>query len=114
MKTRRSLLISAFSLALFFILSASLMSSLSSKSQKAAHTVSSVQTIQQSAVQPEDNSYLIRTVEDEVCIFQGDTLILRTGVTASLLPQQDREALVQGIRAESRAELTSLLEDLSS
>lgn len=62
----------------------------------------------------EGEGYLIRTVDNEVCVFQKGELVLHTGVIASLLPQQDREALETGIPAADQAALTALLEDLSS
>lgn len=63
---------------------------------------------------PAETGYLVRTVDNEVCVFQGEELMLRTGVMASTLPQQDREALEVGLPAADQAALTALLEDLSS
>lgn len=64
--------------------------------------------------QGQDGTWVIRSVDGEVCIFQGETLLLHTGVSADLLPRQDREALEAGIQVESREALTALLEDLGS
>lgn len=61
-----------------------------------------------------DTSYLIKTVDGEVCILRGEKILLHTGVSASLLPKQDREALAQGIEVESQTDLTALLEDITS
>jgi hypothetical protein len=58
--------------------------------------------------------YLIQTIDGEVCVRYGDGKVLRTGLSASMLPQHDREALEQGITVESQQELTSLLEDLGA
>lgn len=115
MKNRTSLLTAAVGLALLFTLLSCLAAALPRELQTTSAAVSAVQPVQEAAVgASKPLRYLLRTVADEVCLFQGDTLILHTGVTASLLPRQDREALAQGITAESQAELTALLEDLCS
>lgn len=115
MENRRSLLAAAVSLTLFFTLLSCLAAALPAASRNAAFPANAIQPVQESAVtEREETGYLIRAVGNEVCVFRGDTLILRTGVIASLLPRQDREALEQGITVESRAELTALLEDLGS
>ena len=114
MKKRCSLLAAAVSLTLFFALLGCFAAAFTAASGEAASQVNAVEPIQAAAAIQETSGYLIRTVDDEVCVFQGDALIRRTGVTASLLPRQDREALEQGITVESRAELTALLEDLGS
>ena len=114
MKKRCSLLAAAVSLTLFFALLGCFAAAFTAASGEAASQVNAVEPIQAAAAVQETSGYLIRTVDDEVCVFQGDALIRRTGVTASLLPRQDREALEHGISVESRAELTALLEDLGS
>lgn len=58
--------------------------------------------------------YILKTDEGELCIFQGKTLIQRTGVAVSTLPEDDRFSLEAGICASSEEALTSLLEDLCS
>lgn len=58
--------------------------------------------------------YVLRTDRGEVCIFEGDTLLRRTGVAVSSLPAEDRESLSIGIAASSQEALSSLLEDLCS
>lgn len=58
--------------------------------------------------------YVLRTDHGELCIFQGENLIRRTGVAVSSLPAEDRTALENGITATSQQALSSLLEDLCS
>lgn len=58
--------------------------------------------------------YTLRVQSGEVCVFQGDTLVQRTGVSVASLPASDRNLLDGGISANSAAELASLLEDLTS
>lgn len=58
--------------------------------------------------------YVLRVQGGEVCVFQGDTLVQRTGVSAASLPASDRTLLDGGISVSSPAELASLLEDLTS
>lgn len=58
--------------------------------------------------------YTLRALEGEICVYQGDTLIQRTGVSSAALPASDRELLSGGIAANSPAELAALLEDLTS
>lgn len=58
--------------------------------------------------------YLLREDGGEVCVFENDTLIQRTGVAVAALPQADRAALESGIIAGGAQELSRLLEDLTS
>ena len=58
--------------------------------------------------------YQLRSVDGELCVFRGRTLLHRTGVDVRTLPREDRELLERGISAASQEALASLLEDLSS
>ncbi len=58
--------------------------------------------------------YQLRSVDGELCIFQGRKLLRRTGVYTLSLPSEDRELLESGISAASQEALASLLEDLCS
>lgn len=58
--------------------------------------------------------YELRAEGGEVCVYEGEKLILRTGVAVSSLPASDRALLDGGIVASSPEELTRLLEDLTS
>jgi hypothetical protein len=58
--------------------------------------------------------YVLRSVNDELCISRGQTLLRRTGVSTLSLPREDREMLSNGIAAASQEALASLLEDLCS
>lgn len=58
--------------------------------------------------------YELRSVDGELCIFRGKTLIRSTGVYTLALPKEDRELLENGIAAASEEALASLLEDLCS
>ena len=115
MNMRRIVLSVGMGLTLYLTLTAFLFACYLGAGRNAASAGLSlpVQTAE-TALPDQDSSYLIRTVEDEVCIFQNGQLILHTGVIASLLPQQDREALETGITAADQAALTALLEDLGS
>ncbi|MCD8382402.1 MAG: hypothetical protein LUC30_05735 [Clostridiales bacterium] len=59
-------------------------------------------------------SWVLQSVDGEVCILRDGEIVVHTGVSTSLLPQQDREALEAGIPVEDQQALTSLLEDLGS
>lgn len=68
-----------------------------------------------SAEEPvETVTYELRVEEGEVCVYEGERLILRTGVAVASLPASDRALLEGGIVASSAEELTRLLEDLTS
>lgn len=115
MKMRHILLSVAMGVALYLVLTAFLFTCyLRAGSHAASAGLSLPIQTAETALPDQDEGYLIRTVEDEVCIFQNGQLILHTGVIASLLPQQDREALETGITAADQAALTALLEDLGS
>ena len=58
--------------------------------------------------------YQLRSMDGELCVFRGRTLLHRTGVDVRTLPREDRELLERGISAASQEALASLLEDLSS
>lgn len=78
---------------------------------KAEISVSPTQQAQVSLTE-EDNS-IVQTIDGEICVIKGDT-ILHTGFSASLLPTQDQEALVEGIPVDDEEALAALLEDLGS
>ena len=59
-------------------------------------------------------TYLLLDHQGELCVFSDGQLIQRTGIPVSALPAADRERLIQGIPAESRQQLYTLLEDLAS
>lgn len=113
MKKRRILTASALALTALWLTLAGLALRAQEQARPAAGTAQATVQAQGSGTE-EAHRYLIRTVDGKVCIFQGEELILETGVSAALLPRQDREALAQGIEVESREELTALLEDLGS
>ncbi|MCD7760441.1 MAG: hypothetical protein LUH16_01480 [Clostridiales bacterium] len=75
---------------------------------------------QQAAVSlPQDEEsaaspWMLQSVDGEICILREGEIVLHTGVSVALLPQQDRQALETGIPAEDEQALTALLEDLSS
>lgn len=118
MRIRRILLSVVGGLALWFVLLAviaALGCRISASELVATDAQLPVQTAQTSlSEENESTGYVVRTVENEVCIFQNGELLLHTGVNALLLPQQDREALEIGITAPDEAALTALLEDLGS
>lgn len=115
MKMRRILLSAGMGLALYLALTGFLFACyLESERDAASAALSQPVQMAETALPDQDSGYLIRTVGDEVCIFQNGQLMLHTGVIASLLPQQDREALETGITAADQAALTALLEDLGS
>lgn len=58
--------------------------------------------------------YLLRDEGGEVCVLSNGQPTIHTGIPVSSLPQADRLALREGITANSRSELSSLLEDLGS
>ena len=58
--------------------------------------------------------YQLRSVDGEVCVFRGRTLLHRTGVATRTLPREDRALLERGICAASQEALASLLEDYCS
>lgn len=66
------------------------------------------------AEETEVDVYELRAESGEICVYQGENLILRTGVAISSLPASDRALLEGGIVAGSMEELTRLLEDLTS
>lgn len=114
MKNRIRCLSAALALALLSMLTAACLSLLLNV-PAAPETTTPVLAAGELSLPTDDPiPYTIRSVDDEVCIFQGDTLLIHTGVSVSLLPRQDREALEAGIQVESEADLTALLEDLGS
>lgn len=58
--------------------------------------------------------YVLRSVDGELCVFRGRTLLHRTGVYTSTLPREDQLLLDTGISAASQEALASLLEDMCS
>lgn len=58
--------------------------------------------------------YVLRSDAGELCVFQDERIIRRTGVFISSLPEEDRSLLEVGIAAGSEQVLTGLLEDLCS
>ncbi len=58
--------------------------------------------------------YTLRNVDGEICVYEGDQLVLRTGVAVASLPSWDQTLLDGGIAASSPEELARLLEDLTS
>lgn len=115
MEIRRSLLALGIGLALSMTLLAAAIALAAGKAGNAA-TAGGMLTLQtaEAALPETEEGYLLRTVQDEVCVFRGDQLLLHTGVSTSLLPQQDREALEAGLTVPDQAALTALLEDLGS
>lgn len=117
MNKRSCLLFAALSLALMSVTLAfclHLLAADASGAPASAPTLASAQLTLPKEADEANTSYLIQAVDDEVCILQGERILLHTGVSASLLPKQDREALAQGIEVESQADLTALLEDITS
>ncbi len=60
------------------------------------------------------SSWVLQSVDGEVCVLRDGEVIVHTGVSTALLPQQDRQALEAGIVVEDEQTLTALLEDLGS
>lgn len=58
--------------------------------------------------------YILRAQDGEICVYENDQLVLHTGVAVASLPTSDQTLLDGGIAASSPAELTQLLEDLTS
>ena len=117
MDKRPYLLFAALSLALFSMTLAFcfyvLMGSPASAPSSSPALASTQLELPEDAADPL-TPYLIKAVGDEICILQGEDVICHTGVSVSLLPKQDREALSRGIIVESREDLTALLEDITS
>lgn len=61
----------------------------------------------------EEERCVVRTIDGEICVIRGDT-VLSTGFSPSLLPTQDQQALEDGIPVEDEEALAALLEDLGS
>ncbi|MCQ2442361.1 MAG: hypothetical protein MJ077_04425 [Oscillospiraceae bacterium] len=59
-------------------------------------------------------TYILKAEKGEICIFEGQQLIQKTGVAVASLPAEDRFSLETGISASSQEALTALLEDLCS
>ena len=59
-------------------------------------------------------SYLLRSENGAVSIYQNGALLRRTDIPVSALPQCDRAALEQGIHVAGDADLARILEDLGS
>lgn len=115
MEIRRSVLALGTGLALYCSLLAAAAGLTAGKAGDAAPAggTLTIQTAEAALPAPAEG-YLLRTVRDEVCVFRGDQLLLHTGVRASLLPRQDREALEAGLTVPDQTALTALLEDLGS
>ncbi len=64
--------------------------------------------------QAASSEYLVKTHNNIVCVYHDGELVCTTGIQAASLPQSDRTMLETGIRAQSAAELASLLEDLGA
>ena len=58
--------------------------------------------------------FLLTDQNGEVCVYAGETLVSSTGIPVRSLPQQDREELKKGIRAQGERELAALLEDFGA
>ncbi|MCD7945908.1 MAG: hypothetical protein LUF81_04825 [Clostridiales bacterium] len=58
--------------------------------------------------------WVLQSVDGEICVLRNGEVVVHTGVSTALLPQQDRQALEAGIPVEDEQALTALLEDLSS
>lgn len=63
---------------------------------------------------PDLQSYLVRSRDGVICVYVNDSLVLKTDIPVSTLPESDRIALQQGIPASDRETLAQLLEDLGS
>lgn len=115
MEIRRSVLALGIGLALYGSLLAAAAGLTAGKAGDTAPAGGTL-TLQtaEAALPGKEEGYLLRTVQDEVCVFRDGQLLLHTGVMASLLPRQDREALEAGLTVADQAALTALLEDLGS
>jgi len=78
-----------------------------------APVLSGTETVIAAADIGAEEGWILRSEAGEIFIIQGSERI-STGLSDQLLPQEDRAALRDGIRAESREALAALLEDLTS
>lgn len=117
MNRRMHFLLAALSLALFTMTLAFCLGQIFARSSPQpvpAPALAASKLSLQTEQENEETVYLLRTVDGEVCILQDGEILLHTGVSAAMLPSQDREALEKGITVKSQADLTSLLEDITS
>ena len=61
----------------------------------------------------ESDCWVVQTIDGEICVIENETVIY-TGLSPSLLPSGDQQALEDGIEVTDREALAALLEDLGS
>ena len=67
-----------------------------------------------SAAAEDSGEYLLVAQGGRVCVYSGDSLISNTGIPVRALPELERIALAQGIRAKGQRQLAALLEDFGA
>lgn len=66
------------------------------------------------AAEAGSGEFLLVDRAGEICVYAGDHLVSSTGIPVRTLPELDRIALAQGIRANGQKELAALLEDFGA
>ncbi len=77
-------------------------------------------TQKQEETQPESivvqspTEYTVKAENNRVVVYLDDALYLKTSTVVSSLPKSDQKSLLYGIKANSKSELNSILEDYCS
>lgn len=59
-------------------------------------------------------TYTIKSENDRIVVYRGDTLLYKTETSVNTLPKKDRKTLIQGITVTSQEELKRLIDDYCS
>ncbi len=65
-------------------------------------------------IQTDTQPYTIKSENDRIVVYRGDTLLYRTTTSVNTLPKKDRKTLLEGITVTSQQELKRLLDDYCS
>ncbi len=70
-------------------------------------------TLEEASPVQKPDCWVVQTIDGEICVIENETVI-PTGLSPSLLPSGDQQALQEGIEVTDREALAALLEDLGS
>lgn len=59
-------------------------------------------------------TYLIKSENDKIVVYYGDSLYLKTDTSIRTLPKSDRSKLIEGIAVDTREEVDKILFDYCS
>ncbi len=67
-----------------------------------------------SQTSPKEKTYTVKSENGRIVVYEGNELIRKTSTAVNTLPKKDQKTLLYGIKAETKEEMESILQQYCS